>query len=249
MRYWAECGSFFREYRRHIRATGSLLPSSRFLAGALVSELRKARKPSHILEVGPGTGSVTRQLVRYLLPGDRVDAVEINGQFVSLLRRRFEQEWAFRSREGQLRVIHAAVEDLPGEATYDFIISGLPLNNFPAAQVREIFKAYNRLLKPGGTLTYYEYVFIRQVMTPFVNRRERRRLYRVGRVVSSYIRSYQVRKQPIFINVPPAIVRTLSLKPPTAGIDRLDPHQRKVRAPRRTASKAGVGRKAPVRAK
>ncbi len=117
-----------------------------------------------------------------------------------------------------------------------------PLNNFPAAQVREIFKAYNRLLKPGGTLTYYEYVFIRQVMTPFVNRRERRRLYRVGRVVSSYIRSYQVRKQPIFINVPPAIVRTLSLKPPTAGIDRLDPHRRKVRDPRRSASKAGVRR-------
>jgi phosphatidylethanolamine/phosphatidyl-N-methylethanolamine N-methyltransferase len=241
MRYWAECGSFFREYRRHIRATGSLLPSSRFLAAALVSELRKTRKPCRILEVGPGTGSVTRQLVRYLMPGDRVDTVEINGQFVTLLRRRFEQEWAFRRHGSQLRVIHAAVEDLPGEASYDLIISGLPLNNFPAAQVREIFKAYNRLLKPGGTLTYYEYVFIRQVMAPFVNRRERRRLYRVGRVVGGYIRSFQIRRQPIFINVPPAIVRTLSLKPQTAVIDRLD-HQRKT-TPRRRPLDDEVRRK------
>src|SRR5205085_8547287 len=94
-----------------------------------------------------------------------------------------------------------------------FIVSGLPLNNFPVAQVREIFRAYNRLLKPGGTLTYYEYVLIRQLKTPFVNRRERRRLYRVGRVVGSYIRSYQVRRQQVLMNVPPATVRHLRLKP------------------------------------
>jgi phospholipid N-methyltransferase len=213
MRYWAECGNFFREYRRHVRSTGSLLPSSRFLAHALVSELRKPRQPGRILEVGPGTGSVTRQAVRYLLPGDRLDAVEINERFVALLQRRFLIEWPFRVHREQLHLIHAAVEDLPGEGIYDCIISGLPLNNFPVAQVREIFKAYNRLLKPGGTLTYYEYVLIRQLKTPFANRRERRRLYGVGRVVGDYIRSYQVRRQQVFINVPPAIVRHLCPKP------------------------------------
>ena len=216
MRYWLEAGKFFREYRRHGRSTGSLLPSSRFLAKALVSELRRPRPPARILEVGPGTGSVTQQIIRHLLPGDRLDAVEINGQFVALLRRRLEQEWAFRCRPGQVQIIEAAVEDLPGEGLYDYIVSGLPLNNFPVAQIREIFKAYNRLLKPGGTLTYYEYVFIRQLKTPFCNRRERRRLYRVGRLVGGYIRSYQVRRQRILINVPPAIVRHLQLKPPVS---------------------------------
>src|SRR5205807_2267725 len=92
-------------------------------------------------------------------------------------------------------------------------VSGLPLNNFTVAQVREIFGTYNRLLKPGGTLTYYEYVLVRQLKTPFVNRRERRRLFRVGRVVGGYIRDYQVRRERIFINVPPATVRHLRLKP------------------------------------
>jgi len=213
MRYWAECGSFFREYRRHVCTTGALLPSSRFLARALVSELRRPRGPSRILEVGPGTGSVTREILRYLGPDDRLDAVEINGHFVSLLNRRIHNEWPFNRHRDQIEVIQAAVEELAGEAVYDFIVSGLPLNNFPVAQVREIFRAYNRLLKPGGTLTYYEYVLIRQLKTPFVNRRERRRLYRVGRVVGGYIRSYQVRRQQVLINVPPAIVRHLRLKP------------------------------------
>src|SRR5205807_2228782 len=116
MRYWSECGSFFREYRRHLRTTGAVLPSSRFLGRALVAELRKPRLPARILEVGPGTGSVTRQIVRHMLPGDQLDAVEINATFVALLERRFEQERLFQAHRDQFRLVHAQVEDLPGEA-------------------------------------------------------------------------------------------------------------------------------------
>ena len=213
MRFWVECGDFLRESRRHFRDTGALLPSSRFLARALVSELRKRRSPGRILEVGPGTGSVTAYILRHLLPGDRLDMAEINGHFIALLQQRFDQEWRFWRHRERVRLIHAAVEKLPGEACYDFIISGLPLNNFPVAQVREIYQCYNRLLKAGGTLSYYEYVFIRQLKSPFVDRRERRRLYRVGRVVGGYIRAYQVRRQQVFMNMPPAVVRHLRLKP------------------------------------
>jgi len=213
MRFWVECGDFFRESRRHFRDTGALLPSSRFLAHALVAELRKRRGPSRILEVGPGTGSVTFQILRHLVPGDQLDLVEINEHFIRLLKRRFEVEWKFWRRRDQVRLLHSAVEDVEGEAQYDYIISGLPLNNFPVGQVRDIYRTYSRLLRPGGTLTYYEYVWIRQLKTPFADRRERRRLYRVGRVVGDYIRAFQVRRQRVLMNVPPAVVRHLRLRP------------------------------------
>src|SRR5262249_29413548 len=155
-----------------------------YLARALTAELRRFRAPARILEVGPGTGSVTHEILRHLLPGDRFDMVELNGHFVALLQRRFDQEWEFRSCRHQVRLMHNAVENLEGEGIYYYIVSGLPLNNFPVAQVREIFQVYNRLLRPGGTLTYYEYVLIRQLKTPFANRRERRRLFKIGKVVS-----------------------------------------------------------------
>jgi len=221
MRYWSQCGDFFRECRRHFRNTGAIMPSSRFLARALVSELRRPRGPSRILEVGPGTGSVTREILRYLQPGDQFDAVEINRHFIDVMQRRLDQDWSFHRYRDQIHLIHAAVEELIGEGVYDFIVSGLPLNNFPVSQVRQIFRAYDRLLKPGGTLTYYEYVFIRQLKTPFVDRRERRRLWGVGQVVGGYIRNYQVRRQRILINVPPATVRHLCFKPGAAtnGLD------------------------------
>jgi phospholipid N-methyltransferase len=208
-----ECGDFFREFRRHFRTTGAVLPSSRFLARALTAPLRLPRVASRILEVGPGTGSVTRAIARRMRTGDRLDAVEINGHFVRLLRERIDADKGFRHCREQIEVIHASFEDLVGDSIYDYIVSGLPLNNFPVAQVREIFAAYARLLKPGGTLSYYEYVFVRQLKWPLVDRRERRRLFRVGRVMRGFIREYQIRREQILINVPPATVRHLRLKP------------------------------------
>jgi hypothetical protein len=39
----------------------------------------------------------------------------------------------------------------------------------------------------------------------------------VGRVVGDYIRDYQIRRQKVLINVPPAIVRHLHFKPDQAA--------------------------------
>jgi phospholipid N-methyltransferase len=218
MNFFSECGTFFRESRRHFRATGAVLPSSRFLARALASPLEGPRRPRYILEVGPGTGSVTREILKRFAPGDRLDAVELNEHFVQRIRLLLQHDHRFSPFREHVRVICSPVEKLAGEAVYDHIVSGLPLNNFPVALVREIFRAYMRLLKPDGILSYFEYSLIRQLKSPFVGRRERQRLYRVGRVVSSYIRSYQVRRQQVLMNVPPAIVRHLHLKPSTSAV-------------------------------
>jgi phospholipid N-methyltransferase len=213
MHPWLECGKFFRICRNNFRTTGAILPSSRFLARALVKHLEGPRPAARILEVGPGSGSVTIEIARRMLPDDRLDAVEINRHFVDLLVQRVATEGLFRPVRDQIEIIHASLQDLPGESVYDYIVSGLPLNNFSIDLVRGIFASYTRLLKPGGVLSYYEYVWVRQLKSPFVSRRERRRLFRLGRVVGHYIRDYQIRRERIYINVPPAVVRHLRLKP------------------------------------
>jgi phospholipid N-methyltransferase len=213
MHIWDEFGAFFREFQRTFYTTGAILPSSRFLAWALTKHLAQPRQACRLLEVGPGTGAVTRAIARNMGLDDFLDAVEVNARFVQVLEGRIERERVFAPFQDQIHVIHAALEDLIGEGVYDYIVSGLPLNNFSSAQVREIFAAYERLLKPGGTLTYYEYAWVRQLQSPFVSKRERRRLFRVGRLMRGYIRDYQVRREQILINVPPATVRHLCFKP------------------------------------
>src|SRR5947209_7877719 len=126
MRIWVDCGTFLRAFRRNFHTTGAILPSSRFLARAMASDLKGPRGPARILEVGPGTGAVTREIVRLLLPGDRLDAVEINPSFVTHLRRRFGEDALFRKHLDQVELIEGPVEELLGSEVYDFIISGLP---------------------------------------------------------------------------------------------------------------------------
>lgn len=213
MQFWSDYRVFWQETRRHFRTTGAVLPSSPFLAKALAASLEGTRPAFRILEVGPGTGAVTKAIAKQLRPGDALDAVELNQQFVDQLRSRIANDDDFDRTRHQIKIIHSSVEDIPGDATYDAIISGLPLNSFPSTLVRRIFESYSRLLKPGGILSYFEYSLVRQLQTPFVNRVERRRLYRVGRVVDGYIKAFQVHRERVFMNVPPAIVRHLKLKP------------------------------------
>jgi phospholipid N-methyltransferase len=207
MRYWTECREFYQEFRRAYRNTGSILPSSRGLARALASSFHRRPGPARVLEVGPGTGAVTAELLRQLRPGDRLDIVEINDHFVDVLRRRFETEPLWQSRQAQATVFHAPLQELPGKGIYDFMISGLPLNNFPLALVREIFHAYRRLLKPAGILSYFEYLAIRDVKMAVVSKKERRHLHVLGKFLGRRIRAFQVREQKVFMNVPPAVAR------------------------------------------
>lgn len=213
MNLLSEYARFLREFRDEFHTTGALLPSGPFLAMCLASPLRSTRRPWRILEVGPGTGSVTCAIAHRMKPGDRLDAVEINARFVESLRRRIERERVFAPHRESIEVVHAGVEDLIGENIYDLIVSGLPLNNFAPGEVRSIFATFTRLLRPGGLLTYFEYTLVRDIKAPFVNRPERRRLLRVGRVVRRYIRRHQVKREHVLVNVPPAVVRQLKLKP------------------------------------
>ncbi len=132
---------FVREYVRNFRTTGAILPSSRGLARALSRYVARGG-PKHVLEVGPGTGAVTEQIIARMGPEDRLDLVELNGSFVERLRERFDTEPAFRQVAPRCRIFHQAVEDLPAEPTYDVIVSGLPLNNFTPEEVARILTLF-----------------------------------------------------------------------------------------------------------
>src|SRR5687767_7767886 len=112
---------FFREYLRRFHDTGAISPSSRWLADALARYVQPGETPRRILEVGPGTGAVTRRIVSRLGSADSLDLVELNDRFVEHLRCRFRSEPDFAAVADRARVIHQPVEQLPAEARYDVI--------------------------------------------------------------------------------------------------------------------------------
>src|SRR5262249_39621517 len=144
---------FWRQFREQFHTTGAILPSGRALGRALARHVEPSGVPKRILEVGPGTGAVTEQIVRRLGGTDHLDLVELNDEFVRLLGDRFAREETFREVAPRTRILHQAVQELSSEREYDLIISGLPLNNFSADDVRLILATFSKLLRSGGTLS------------------------------------------------------------------------------------------------
>jgi phosphatidylethanolamine/phosphatidyl-N-methylethanolamine N-methyltransferase len=200
---------FFREFRKRFETTGAIAPSGAALGRALARYVGRNGEADRVLEVGPGTGAVTAWIARRLRPGDRLDLVELNDQFVERLRERLATEPLFKRIADQTQIFHQRIEELPGESCYGTIVSGLPLNNFPAADVKHILNALVRRLRPGGTLSFFEYVAVRPLRSLACNREERERLRGVGSAIGEARRQYAVRRDLVWPNVPPAWVHHL----------------------------------------
>lgn len=210
-RVW-EYGLFLREFWRNFHTTGAILPSGRFLAAALARFVADgaadgtATGGRRILEVGPGTGAVTRRIIAHLGADDRLDLVELNDSFVEQLRHRFQSDEAFRPVAQRSRVLHCPVEELDQDDPYDLIISGLPLNNFSVDVVQRILSTMLRLLAPGGTLSFFEYIAVRRFRALVSGRAERARLRGIGRALQAVLEAHEIRRDRIWPNVPPAWV-------------------------------------------
>jgi phosphatidylethanolamine/phosphatidyl-N-methylethanolamine N-methyltransferase len=209
---WADYRLFWREFRRTFQTTGAVLPSGPALARALARHVRQPAEETpgrRILEVGPGTGSVTARILRAMRAGDRLTMVERNAEFVARLRERFASQSGLTSEtngDGRIKLVHAGVEELPEDAPYDLIISGLPLNNFSIALVEQLLQKMARLLAPGGRLSFFEYIAIRRLKSLVSSRAERERLRGIGAAMDRLFESGKIEHDRVLTNIPPAWV-------------------------------------------
>jgi phospholipid N-methyltransferase len=200
---------FLRQFRTRFHTTGAVAPSSRFLAKAMTRPIRLRDAPARILEVGPGTGAVTRQIVRLLRPHDRLDLVELNTAFAELLRRRFEEDPIYRRVAAQSEVHVCSIDSFQPAAEYDFIVSGLPFNNFDPEFVDTVMESFFDMLAAGGILSFFEYMYVRPLRAVVGPRSECSRMKKLDAVVQSFLHPHRFRRDWVFFNLPPAWVQHL----------------------------------------
>ncbi len=140
-------------FLRNPELVGSIIPSSRFLERRLIeiADLANARL---VVELGPGTGGTTRAILAALSDNAKLIALEINEEFVSLLK---------AESDPRLIVHQGSAEHLPQVLRHytpvqpDVVISGIPFSTMPSNLGKRIIQAVWTSLAPGGRFVAYQF--------------------------------------------------------------------------------------------
>jgi phosphatidylethanolamine/phosphatidyl-N-methylethanolamine N-methyltransferase len=171
------------------RLTGAVAPSGRALARAMAAAVGSS---SHglVIELGPGTGPVTRSLIEAGLPPARLVLVEYDATFCRLLESRFRD----------VRVIQGDAYDLPhtlasfAGQSVAAVVSSLPLLNQPPPRRTKLIADAFALMGSAGVFVQFTYGLQSPIPREFCANR-----------------FSALRSRPILLNLPPAFVWTYRL--------------------------------------
>jgi len=145
----SDASLFLGKFLRHGTQIASLAPSSPWLARATVRGIDWANAEV-LIELGAGTGPITRVLADRARPDCRVLVLERDADFARILRDRFGGLPHFEVIEGDVRDLAAMLADR-GVSRADHVVSGLPVPSFPKDLQRDLFRNVRATLAPGGS--------------------------------------------------------------------------------------------------
>lgn len=180
-------------FLKDLKQVGAIAPSSKFLAKDLVEQLKnqlaqKVCPPLNILEIGPGTGPLTKQIAKLLRPNDRLDVVEIHDHFYEIVSKRYSRS--------NISVHHKDILQFDAGRTYDYIFSSLPYEAMPESLIREIWQKKLLLCNAKAYICYFKYVSFRKFKCNFEE---------------AVVEKYQSNKKIVLRNLPPAKLFTLEI--------------------------------------
>ena len=180
------------------RLTGAVAPSGRALARAMAAA---AGSPSHglVIELGPGTGPVTRSLIATRVPPERLVLVEYDPGFCRMLESRFADVRVIQGDAYDLSRTLAAFAGQPIAA----VVSSLPLLNQPPPRRTKLIADAFALMGPAGVFVQFTY----GLQSP------------VPREACAN-RYSAIRSRPILRNLPPAFVWTYRLDTKSGDVAR-----------------------------
>lgn len=120
---------FFKGWLDGPKSVGTPFPTSAWTGRAMANVIDRA-SGLPVLEVGPGTGTITRAILARGVPAGSLYAIECSAHFVEGLKREFPD----------VRVVHGDVFkldealDKDRDLRFDCVISAIPLLNFPVSQ-------------------------------------------------------------------------------------------------------------------
>jgi len=177
---------FLRRWMANPLKVGAVLPSSPALARLVARQVRF--KPDEaVVELGAGTGSVTKALLRAGIPADRMFVIEIDPALCTFLRRQFPHAQVIQG--DATRLADLIPWKWVGKVSY--VISGIPMVPIPLEIQRKMIKAWFDIMTPNGLLLQYTYSLVSPIPEKKLGVKGRRRGLAVLNLPPAWVWSYQ----------------------------------------------------------
>lgn len=140
----------FIDYR-HVAA---IAPSSKYVVGKILKELKTKTEIRNVVEYGPGDGVITKEILKILPPEGRLFVIEINSEFVKFLKETV--------KDSRLKIIEDDVFSFITEKNFfsgdkvDIIVSGIPLSYFSEEKREKLIYFSAKLLNDEGIFIVYQ---------------------------------------------------------------------------------------------
>ena len=145
---------------RHPRRMGAIAPASRALARAIRDEVLRS-EPGVLIEVGAGTGAITRALAPALVAQDRFVVFERDPEFADLLRASFPQLEVLNHCASRVDLLTLAAD------TPVTLVSSLPLLSMPGDEARQCIEAMLALIARQPRSRLIQYTYAARHLRPF----------------------------------------------------------------------------------
>lgn len=149
---WKERALFLFNFLKNPVRNASVVPSSKIASGAMMNGINWD-KVNTIVELGPGSGTFTREILSRCKPDAKVVLFELENSYVELLRKKFGD---------RVQVINASAhlfEEILKEMKLpkaDLIISGLPFLGKNLNQL--IFDSIQHQTDKGAIFRFFTYM-------------------------------------------------------------------------------------------
>lgn len=141
---------FLHAWVRNPRRVASIAPSGSRLAELLTKGISPETGP--VIELGPGTGAVTRALLARGVPQRDLTLVEFSADFARMLEERFPEASVLCVDAARLARV-----PLLGGARAGAVVSGLPLLTMPPRQVFGVLSGVFGHLRADGAFYQFTY--------------------------------------------------------------------------------------------
>lgn len=144
--------AFFREFLKHPQQVASIVPSSRFLERRVV-DVAGVQSAGTLVELGAGTGGMTRAILAAMPRDARLLSVEINPRFRTSLERIDDSRLvAHVGSAGELK----ETLSLHRLTAPEVVISGIPFSILGRASASRILETIATVLAPSGRFVAYQ---------------------------------------------------------------------------------------------